>query len=138
MTSTLIPPTYGVATSHRKGRVVQWGEEYPWLGQPPELTDVVAISANGNHALALRSNGTVVGWGDDSEGTNVVPADLAGVIAVAAGWWHGLALLSDGTVVGWGQYGQDVPPGLSDVVALAAGAFHNLALRSMAPWSPGA
>ena len=33
-------------------------------GQP--LTNVVAIAAGGLHSLALKADGTVVGWGDNT------------------------------------------------------------------------
>ncbi len=83
--------------------------------------------------MALKSDGTVVAWGDDTYGQTDVPAGLAGVVALAGGAYHSLALKSDGTVVAWGDdtYGQtDVPAGLAGVVALAGGAYHSLALKS--------
>ena len=54
----------------RPGRVVSWGgpaEYQPSLSPPAGLDDAVAISAsdtNGSYSnLALRADGTVVGWG---------------------------------------------------------------------------
>ena len=47
--------------------------------------------------LALKSDGTVVGWGLNGQATP--PSGLTGVTAIAAGSNHGLALKSDGTVV---------------------------------------
>lgn len=79
---------------------------------------------------ALES-GTVVVWGDTSQGQADVPAGLQAT-AVALGWQHCLALRPDGTVVAWGGngFGQaNVPPDLNDVTAIAAGAFHSLAVR---------
>ena len=83
---------------------------------------VVAVAAGNNHSLALCSDGTVAGWGDNYYGllgdgssynTRSVPvavnttagvSALAGkkVVAVAAGEKHSLALCSDGTVAAWG------------------------------------
>jgi hypothetical protein len=96
------------------------------------LTPLV-VAAGGFHSLALKSDGTVIGWGDDSYGQTSPPAGLSGVTAIAAGEDHSLALKSDGTVVAWGAdyYGQASPPaGLSGVTAIAAGGFHSLALKS--------
>jgi pimeloyl-ACP methyl ester carboxylesterase len=93
----------------------------------------VAVAAGGDHSLALKSDGTVVSWGDNEYGQSTVPTGLSGVVAVAAGGDHSLALKSDGTVVSWGdnEYGQStVPTGLSGVVAVAAGGDHSLALKS--------
>jgi alpha-tubulin suppressor-like RCC1 family protein len=82
----------------------------------------------------LRSNGTVVAWGDNVFGEVSVPLGLSGVTAVSAGYWDGLALKSNGTVVSWGRHGGGVPAGLSNVVAISASPerdyFHALALKS--------
>jgi len=96
---------------------------------PAGLTDVVAIAAGDAASLALKADGTVVGWGFGQYGADVPPG-LTDVVAIDLGL-HGLALKADGTVVGWGHnaYGQATPPaGLTGVVAIAAGGYHNLAL----------
>ncbi len=81
--------------------------------------------------MALRSDGTVVAWGDNSYGLTTVPAGLTNVIAISAGGFHNLVLKSDGTVVAWGcpDEGQTtIPAGLSGVFAISAGFAHNLVL----------
>ena len=112
--------------------VVGWGNNSDGQLTPPAgLTGVVAISAGYFHSLALKSDGTVVGWGNSYYATP--PAGLSNVVAIAAGLFHSLALKSDGTVVGWGDssFGRLPPPaGLSNVVAIAAGYEHSLALKS--------
>jgi alpha-tubulin suppressor-like RCC1 family protein len=98
---------------------------------PTNLTDVVALSAGGSHALALRADSTVFAWGGNSYGQADVPAGVSNIVAVAAGGNHSLALRSNGTVAAWGSYGQaTVPTGLSNVVAIAVGGNHSLALRA--------
>jgi hypothetical protein len=93
-----------------------------------------------SHNLALRSDGTVVAWGNNTYGQTNVPPGLSNVIAVAAGAWHSLALRADHTVVGWGaNYGgqQTNPPvGLSNAVAIAAGGGMSLALVGVPPSDP--
>jgi hypothetical protein len=93
----------------------------------------MAIAAGEVHSLALRNDGTVIGWGDNSAGQTNVPAGLSNVVAIAAGSFHNLALLSNSTVVAWGNnyFGQaSVPVGLSNIVAVAADASHCLALKN--------
>jgi alpha-tubulin suppressor-like RCC1 family protein len=97
------------------------------------LTNAIAVAAGFQHALAIRTNGTVVAWGSNLSGQTNVPAGLSGVIAVAGGRDHSLALKTNGTVVAWGGNGDgqaSVPAGLTNVTAIAAGDFHSVALKS--------
>ena len=94
---------------------------------------MVAIAAGYYHNLALKSDGTVVAWGDNRYGKCTVPAGLNGVVAIAGGSDHSLALKSGGTVAAWGYDGEgeiNVPTGLSGVVAIIASGEHNLALKT--------
>ena len=102
----------------------------------PGLNGVVGISAGSYHSLALKADGTVVGWGGSfGSGAEIPPAELSDVVAISAGDFYSLALKSDGTIVGWGDNsagpGQATPPpGLNNVVAIAAGHSHSLALKA--------
>ena len=85
----------------------------------------MADAAAGDHSLALKSDGTVIGWGNSSDAAAFqIPGGLSGVVAITTAPEHSLALKHDGTVVGWGSniYGQlAFPPGLTGVKAIAAG-----------------
>lgn len=87
-----------------------------------------------SHSLALRSDGTVVAWGDDSESQASVPAGLTAAKQVAAGGYHSLVLLNNGTVVGFGSNAEGqirVPPAAkSGIVSIAAGVYSSLALKA--------
>jgi hypothetical protein len=106
---------------------------------PGGLSGVTAIAAGYSHSLALRDDGTVVGWGCGAGanfGQCFVPGGLSGVITISAGAGHSLALKGDGTVVAWGCGGPSgsgqcsVPGGLSGMTAISAGSFDSLALMS--------
>ena len=71
-----------------------WGK-----ASPPGGTDYVAIAAGERHSLALKSDGSIVGWGDDRYG-QASPPTGTDYVATAAGEWHSLALKSDGSIVG--------------------------------------
>jgi hypothetical protein len=113
--------------------VAAWGDDtYGQTNVPPSATNVMAIAAGYSYSLALKSDGTVIAWGQ--AGYTNVPAGLSNVVAIAAGIGQSLALKSDGTLVAWGiprssSY-TNIPPGLSNVVAIACGDEHNLALKA--------
>jgi hypothetical protein len=89
----------------------------------------VAIAAGGHFSLALKNDGNVVIWGQQT----TVPDGVTNVTAIAAGWAHSIALKADGTVIAWGDNssGQtNIPAGLSNVLAVAAGDDHCMALKS--------
>jgi hypothetical protein len=98
---------------------------------------VVRLGAGKYHSLAVLRDGSVVAWGDNSEGQCEVPPGLSHVVAVDGGEEHSLALRNDGSVVAWGAdwNGQTSVPaslagGAGDVLAVGAGAFHSVALRA--------
>jgi len=117
---------------------IGWGYNGHGEINPPLMAELVAIAAGGTdsyygYTLALKSDGTVIGCGNNDYGQASFTNVLTGVTAIAAGGYHSLALKSDGTVIGWG-YNYDgqvtIPSGLTGVTAIAAGAYHSLALKS--------
>jgi hypothetical protein len=103
------------------------------LDVPAPNADFTAVAAGGWHSVGLKSDGSVVAWGSNSEGQLDVPAPNNDFIAISAGRAHNLGLKSDGSIVGWGDdnYGQvDVPAPNADFIAIAAGDHHSLGLKS--------
>jgi hypothetical protein len=111
-------------------QVAAWGANFFGQTDVPEgLSNVVGIA---RQSIALKSDGTVVGWGAYDD----LPAGLSNVVAIATGGHggrdcpglsYGLALMRDGRMVAWGG---DLPAGHSNVVAIAVGGYHSLALKS--------
>ena len=94
---------------------------------------VIDISMGNSHSCALKSNGKVVCWGDNSYGQSSPPSDSNNVQAISAGHIHTCALKSDGKVICWGRdnYGQSTPPSdLNNAQAISAGGFHTCVLKS--------
>jgi alpha-tubulin suppressor-like RCC1 family protein len=146
--SLRISNAYGTVTSAAAAvqlspLVAPFNDAYLQANLPSGLRDIVAVAGGGDNLMALRSNRTVVAWGDNTYGQTNVPTGLNNVVAIAASWAHRLALKADGTVVAWGlnTSGQtNVPTGLNNVVAIAAGVSHSLALKAdgtVVAWGEG-
>ena len=84
------PPLTGEAAI----RVFAWGAGttnsgiYPDLGQsivPSNLTNAIAIASGETYSMALKADGTIAAWGDDSSGQVSGCAGLTNVVAIAAG-----------------------------------------------------
>jgi alpha-tubulin suppressor-like RCC1 family protein len=123
----------------------------------PGLTGVTAIAAGWRTAYALRSDGTVWAWGDNTAaqlgvGSNtpiVGPVQVSGlptITAISAGSSTGYALAADGTVWAWGSnslgavgdgslspapaYSPVQVTGLTSITKIAGGRDSGYALRS--------
>jgi alpha-tubulin suppressor-like RCC1 family protein len=116
------------------------------------LSNVIAIAASQQHSMALKADGTVWAWGDNSnselgDGTStnrnapVQVSGLSGVTSIATGVVTAFAITANGTVWGWGNGllgdGTGIPssvpvqiPTLSNTVMIASGAGFSLALLS--------
>jgi hypothetical protein len=124
-------------------QVVAWGAgkagdppDYYNGGQsvvPANLTNAMLVTGGWRHSIALKSNGTLQGWGDDSAGQlDFYPAGQSNYGAISCGQLHSVALQSNSVPMTAGNnvFGQqDIPPDLTGVVAVAAGFYHSLALR---------
>lgn len=100
------------------------------------------IAGGVSHSLAVKSDGSVWGWGSNSAkqavpGSNsqsiASPTQVGGVtsaVSVAAGSDFSTALLSDGTISVWGGgNGVSKVPGLNGVASISAGQSTLLALK---------
>jgi hypothetical protein len=127
VTVAVRPPCTAVSWGWEGGKYnkFQYVDSTPWI-----VPNVTTIASGAYHDIALKEDGSVVGWGDyNSLGTQ----NLSHVIAIAAGAGHNLALKDDGTVVAWGTNfaGQcDIPKGLTNVVAISAGQLQSTVLTT--------
>jgi len=108
----------------------------------------IAVTAGGTRTLALKGDGTLWIWGDDSSGeSKMIPTQIGSDsdwIAVTAGSSHNVALKADGSLWTWGfnWYGElgdgttiekrepTQISSYSDWIAAAAGDGHTMALRA--------
>ena len=120
--------------------VLGWGVTEVFNGtvwvdvRPPNtLGHVTNVAVGGAHSLAVRADGSVVGWGDNSFGQIGIPPGVTNIVAIAAGQHHSVALRADGQVLAWGRgdnFQQTAVPPHTNVIAIAAGANHSLAVQS--------
>ncbi|MCK6445275.1 MAG: hypothetical protein L6Q99_02690 [Planctomycetes bacterium] len=106
------------------------------IGGAPALPSGVTYTklvATSGHVLALRSDGSVIGWPD--AGVGHAPFFGQAVVDIAAGSGHALALLANGGVIAWGDngFGQCLVPSLPSgvtYVGIGAGSYTSFAMRS--------
>jgi len=111
------------------GAPIGWGNLLP----PGEAGLLQAVAAGRDHALGVRLDGSVIGWGRNDLGQATPPADLTNAVALAAGGTFSVALRDDGTLSVWGDVSSGVdriPPeaAAARLVAVAAGTAHILVL----------
>ena len=133
----------------RDGTVVCWGNTNNGECDPPgNLDGVIAIAAGNGFSYALRTNGLIVLWGDNSYGQLVIPPTVltgGGVASIAAGGANALALKENGSIYVWGQttFGAtNIPVAATNMAAITVGSNHCAALKSPGvpaitcqPWS---
>ena len=108
-----------------------WGFERPLLTVPSGLKDVRRVVTGLSCTVALREDGSLIGWGTLNGSPIEIPPELGPVADVALTANHVAVACIDGSVVCWGQnmVGQcDVPAQLPAVQQVGAGEYFTLAL----------
>lgn len=103
---------------------------------PAGLTGVIGIAAGDGFSIALKNDGTVVGWGSNASGALTSLPGLANVVKIRAGRGSVLAMHADGSFTIWGQesVAGDVSPIPASLGMLnEAGIFpgHGFALKTI-------
>ncbi|MEY2613779.1 MAG: hypothetical protein RL069_2591, partial [Planctomycetota bacterium] len=65
------------------------------VSQAPTGTGFVAIASGYYHSYALRSDGTIVAWGDDRYGQVSLTPTKSGFSKIAAGGYQGYAIVPE-------------------------------------------
>ena len=96
-----------------------------------QITDRETVSAGSRHTVGLRSNGSVIAVGDNSNGQCNVQ-DWTDIVAVSVASRHTASLKSDGSVAAVGDnfYNQCNVQDWTDIVAVSAGTHHTIGLKS--------
>jgi len=116
-----------------EGRVYMSGSSTSNYRVPKDLKNVKQVECGSQFTVALKDDGSVVAWGDNSFGQIKVPQDLGRVKEIACGYNFVLALKEDGTLCAWGsnEYSEcEIPSGVKDIKTIAASGRHSLALKN--------
>ncbi len=96
----------------------------------PHLMGITTISAGYAHTVGLKTDGTAVAVGSNSDGQCKV-SDWTDIVTVSAGGWHTVGLKSDGTLVAVGKNidGRRDVSDWKNIVAVSAGYNHTMGLK---------
>lgn len=138
----------------KNGQIVLWGRsdddsKQVAFAEIPDNGPFTSLALGANHGLAIRDDGTVAAWGDDSVGQVYQTAFWGvGIKAVAAGKEFSMGLNENGQVfvAGAPKNGdgddlkiREIPPEATNgVSAIAAGPYHAMALKDGCVWVWGA
>ncbi|MFZ4721722.1 MAG: IPT/TIG domain-containing protein, partial [Phycisphaerales bacterium] len=115
-------------------------------GMPPQnLGSCVQVAAGYRHALALKSDGGVVGWGEAGYGTGGleaayrIPSTLGACSQIAAGGNNSAALQLAGNPVAWGNFSGTPSVGPCKQIAVGSGTLAALRIDGsvVVPYSNG-
>jgi alpha-tubulin suppressor-like RCC1 family protein len=129
-------PNATINTTLRDGTLESWGTAtnnlHALAGDAVTTTSQIAVGDH--HAIALRSDGTLRGWGINTAGELTIPPDATNIVQVDVGITMSVALKRTGSVVMWGLASSIAPPTSStppsDITTIAAGDNHIILLRS--------
>ncbi|MFA5238140.1 MAG: hypothetical protein WC476_00335 [Phycisphaerae bacterium] len=126
------PNAIAVAIFRPGYQIIAWGlDDHNQVSDVPDGNEFIAVAAGKWHCIALKSDGSLGGWGYNKYGQCDVP-DGNDYTAISAGDLHSIALKSDGSLVVWGRDNAyqitDKPDG-NDFVAVTAGMLHSLAIK---------
>ena len=96
----------------------------------PTATPSPSLSSGYNYSCLLRSDGSVVCWGSDTQGQST-PPEGERFTAISSGFSHTCGLREDGTVSCWGSdtRGQSTPPEGQPFTAISSGLSHTCGHR---------
>jgi alpha-tubulin suppressor-like RCC1 family protein len=131
---TDIPPTrfdYPQPRQSTDLSIVNWSGSTVTAQVGGQVSNVVQVSAGGNATCALKVDGSIVCWGDNSSGQTNVPSGLVATQVSMGGNSACAALKANGSVVCWGDNssGQTyVPTGLDRITQLSTGSSYSCAV----------
>ncbi len=123
-----------VSPSVFAGTIIPWGESGYGLSDVPIGDDFTDIAGSAHAGFAVRSDGSLVSWGEDSHGQGVLSVPTGNdFVMVSGGIDYCLGLKLDGSLVMWGQSGyglSDMPEGTDFINIGAIGSHAAFAVRS--------
>jgi alpha-tubulin suppressor-like RCC1 family protein len=99
--------------------IAQGCSSHPWI----------QVSAGESHTCGVRSDGTVICWGDNNSGKATPPAGV--FTQVSAGWDHNCGVKHDGTLACWGDnYSGKATPPAGVFTQVSAGSWHTCGVKN--------
>ncbi|MCX8481127.1 MAG: hypothetical protein ORN58_04325 [Sediminibacterium sp.] len=68
--------------------IIGWGNNSGYYNIPADLDSVVEVQSTTDFSLALKTNGTLVSWGNNPDGEGDIPNNLNNVVQISVGTDH--------------------------------------------------
>jgi alpha-tubulin suppressor-like RCC1 family protein len=139
--------TLRILPERTAGGILVWGADiYRTKTDKPSGTDFVDVDTFEFHSIALRSDGSLVSWGNENSAPNTVLTGTpsgTGFLMARAGQETSTAIAADGHLVSWGEDTQgavsETPSG-TGYIDIAVGGDHSNAITAqgkLVTWGAG-
>jgi hypothetical protein len=123
------------------GRIRTWGDESSFPDQIPSANiyaDSLIAGKNTGLFSAVKTDGTIAMWGQDSFHLKTIPLGVTTISQLALGVRHAVICRADGTIVTWGDQvdsanGLEIPIGWEHAISVAAGSAFSVGIFSQPP-----
>lgn len=120
---SMVINSYWAGALKNDGSIATWGYAPATPTVPNGEGPFVKMAGGQQHIIALKANGTVLGYGRSYEGQITIPAGLSNVVDIAASDndSFSVAYKKDGSIVTWGLSSWDIipPAGLSNITDIS-------------------
>ena len=130
-TQTISIGSFHTIALTENGNVIAKGDNENGQCNVQDWKNIISISANKDHSIGLKYDGTVVSTGYDSDAHKIsLVNEWENVVAISSGYWETVGLKNDGTIISTDKKTNSSAKNWNDIIAISVGTHHVVALRA--------